>query len=568
MLLCLAAAHPALAAWHAEGDTIAFNNDSFFACPRQDGGWFGTWAVEGLTGAVQMTGAGELDPGWTRARLIPAIGFPAYVHYTTLPLGVVSDGGDGEFLLQFQGWSCSAHCAGEPGNVYLQHVLGDGSVDPQWPSEGRIAVDSFIGPYLAYGAGIDLQQDGRGGVVMGWTGGGFVVVQAMDGEGRRRWGPDGITIAHLDPGAPNPGFLADGRGGAFVFWTASSGSGSAVMGQHIDASGTLSWGDPVRVSRSSRALTQPEAVTDGSGGAIVIWNATSNGTDVFAARVTAGGGLPWRSDVAICSADGNQVQPHLVASDGGAIVTWLDPRATGIAIVSQSVSHDGRLAWAAGGVPLCQAPGFRQRVVLAGDGRGGAYVAWVDRRPGFELVATHVAADGRVASGWQADGTPVPAAPPPDGRPDQLVMIPSAPGSAIVAWGTLRTYQGGVAEFELAMRLDPGGPAIEKVAASKPASATAASLRGAAGPLAIVGITPVPATPSASIRMMVPEATPLELQLLDIAGRTTFARELRFPPGERVAPLFEDGARPAAGVYFLRLTQGSASVTRRVVIVR
>ena len=66
------------------------------------------------------------------------------------------------------------------------------------------------------------------------------------------------------------------------------------------------------------------------------------------------------------------------------------------------------------------------------DGSGGAYIAWLDRRSGTDLVyAQRLMADGLIAPGW-----------PPEGRlasttgrlRDHLAMISDLAGGAFVAW--------------------------------------------------------------------------------------------------------------------------------------
>jgi hypothetical protein len=65
-----------------------------------------------------------------------------------------------------------------------------------------------------------------------------------------------------------------------------------------------------------------------------------------------------------------------------------------------------------------------------------------------------------------------------------------------------------------------------------------------------------------------PRAGPATLELLDLAGRRAFTRELgRLGAGEHVLDV---GGEPAlrAGIYLVRLTQGSRSVTAKAVLVR
>jgi hypothetical protein len=60
---------------------------------------------------------------------------------------------------------------------------------------------------------------------------------------------------------------------------------------------------------------------------------------------------------------------------------------------------------------------------------------------------------------------------------------------------------------------------------------------------------------------------PARLELLDIAGRRVLSRDLAgLGGGGHVLALARSASRPAAGLYFLRLTQAGRALTRRVVI--
>ena len=82
---------------------------------------------------------------------------------------------------------------------------------------------------------------------------------------------------------------------------------------------------------------------------------------------------------------GDQVQPAMVSDGvGGAIVVWSDSRReeTSFDIYAQRVTVRGTPRWRANGVPVCGAAGDQFRPVGVSDGVGGAIIAWVDTRKG------------------------------------------------------------------------------------------------------------------------------------------------------------------------------------------
>jgi hypothetical protein len=65
-----------------------------------------------------------------------------------------------------------------------------------------------------------------------------------------------------------------------------------------------------------------------------------------------------------------------------------------------------------------------------------------------------------------------------------------------------------------------------------------------------------------------PDAAAARLELTDLAGRRILARDVgMLGPGEHVVDLAE-GHRLAPGIYLLRLTRGSESLTSRAVVLR
>ena len=95
----------------------------------------------------------------------------------------------------------------------------------------------------------------------------------------------------------------------------------------------------------TRALTlwiETKIVSDGAGGAIVTWLDLRNGThmDIYSQRVDASGVVQWTADgVALCTASDSQAD-HAIVSDGagGAIVVWRDRRSGWDEIYAQRVN--------------------------------------------------------------------------------------------------------------------------------------------------------------------------------------------------------------------------------------
>ena len=275
-------------------------------------------------------------------------------------------------------------------------------------------------------------SDGGTGSLIAWHGGAgsdiFMRRVLADGTTAAGWPASGpLTVCAATGLQEYPVSVPDGAGGALVFWQdARNGTDYDIYGQHITASGqvvstaTSNWvADGIGISTAAGNQFTPQAVSDGSGGAIVVWQDGRHGAgnhDIYAQHVDSDGNLLWApAGVPVCAATNNQINPTLV-SDGahGAFIAWQDYRkGTEYDIYVQHLAADGTIYadphWVADGVGICLAANSQFYPVLAADGAGGAFVAWQDYRSGTDnhIYAQHVSAQGVIPAGWPADGTPV-----------------------------------------------------------------------------------------------------------------------------------------------------------------
>jgi hypothetical protein len=68
--------------------------------------------------------------------------------------------------------------------------------------------------------------------------------------------------------------------------------------------------------------------------------------------------------------------------------------------------------------------------------------------------------------------------------------------------------------------------------------------------------------------MSLPTGAPARLELLDVAGRVVATRRIEPSSRGAIDESFERSERVPAGVYLLRLSQGSALATERICVVR
>jgi hypothetical protein len=119
--------------------------------------------------------------------------------------------------------------------------------------------------------------------------------------------------------------------------------------------------------------------------------------------VSASGSMLWDAEgAAVCIAPGDQTYPAITSDEGGgAFVTWQDFRDSSGGVYVQHVREDGNVSWGASGVPTSTAAGYAFPAI-AGDGRGGAIVAWTDSRGGLfnhDLFAERITDSRREGGG-------------------------------------------------------------------------------------------------------------------------------------------------------------------------
>jgi hypothetical protein len=142
-------------------------------------------------------------------------------------------------------------------------------------------------------------------------------------------------------------------------------------------------------------------ISDGSGGAIVAWQATNtdieDNLDIYARRVDSSGVPQWSpGGVAICTDINYQYICHMTHDGiGGAIIAWMDTRNYNYDIYAQRVDNAGVALWTADGIPVCSHPSIHDFTQVASDGAGGAIVVWVDfRNDAGDLYASRILSGG------------------------------------------------------------------------------------------------------------------------------------------------------------------------------
>jgi len=234
-------------------------------------------------------------------------------------------------------------------DIYAQHVLNSGAVDPAWPVNGRA-----------------------------------------------------LCLANGDQGGPT--IAADDAHGAVVAWSDSRIVGTAhIFAQHVLGSGAVDPAWPANgraISNAAVSEGRPLAVPDGAGGAIVNWEGFTRHLNMFVQHVTASSIVDpaWPAGGrALSDADRQQTHAAIVPDDrGGAVIAWNDSSD----VVAQHVLASGALdpAYPDTGRGLCNLPDEHGLEGLVATGGGGAIATWSDNRNGkdTDIYAMQVLEAGTV----------------------------------------------------------------------------------------------------------------------------------------------------------------------------
>jgi hypothetical protein len=259
-----------------------------------------------------------------------------------------------------------------------------------------------------------IVPDGTGGAIFVWVdyrnGNADLYAQRVDGTGTARWTENGIPICMESSYQSVARIVPDGSGGVIIVWSDYRRGQYDIYGQRVTGDGDTLWaanGMPIDTTQNDQA--EPELVSDGSGGAMMIWFDNRNGDwDIYGQRIDGDGNLLWSAGgVPICLASGSVSVMRLVATpDGGAIAGWNDPRNGYWDVYAQKLDQDGNALWQADGVLICPYGSNKYLPQIAEDGSSGAIVIWQDERSEYyPTYAQRIDTDGNLV--WSSDGVEV-----------------------------------------------------------------------------------------------------------------------------------------------------------------
>lgn len=327
-----------------------------------------------------------------------------------------------------------------PTSVWAQRVDAFGAI--QWMNNGiPVAVSSDVQTVM------DIIADGQGNAIILWqvirTGSYDIMAQKINQFGQELWTSNGVSITTIDGTQVSSKLISDGVGGAIIVWSETHSGSRFIYAQRIGGAGDVQWTPGGALITATSFGDAIKVAKDGTGGVIITWTDIRNGgsRDIYSQKVSAAGLVQWTANgVLVCDASDNQRQPALVSNGfGGAIVTWLDFRSGANNIYAQHLDSSGQTLWTTNGIAVTSIAGPKENLEIVIDGLQGAILSWLDgRRGGFyrDAYAQRVSSAGGTL--WTANGVAI---------SDTLfcsepTVISNSNQGAIIVFARQVTYQG------------------------------------------------------------------------------------------------------------------------------
>lgn len=168
-------------------------------------------------------------------------------------------------------------------------------------------------------------------------------------------------------------------------------------------------------------------------------------------------------------------------------------------------------------------------------------VHWSSTDSDLRDFTIEVSRDGGPSSAWKVNTTTTSA------------IYPAEPGHEYAFYSVARDLVGNI-------EAAPSTPDISRSTVDVPGPAAVA--------FALEGVHPHPATSGLNVWFALPSREPAALELMDVAGRRVWRRDVGSLGPGRHGVEAGSGVRLHPGLYFIRLTQGSRSATARALVLR
>jgi hypothetical protein len=444
-------------------------------------------------------------------------------------------------------------------DIYAQRIDANGTV--KWTTDGVpvcTATDIQLNPRIV--------SDGVGGAIIAWedlrTSILDIYAQRIDANGNFLWTSNGVRVC-VEIHQQWIGEMLSTGNGAIIVWTDNRhGYGFDIYAQNLDLDGVMKKGwteNGSAITYLEGGKQYPVLVSDGSGGAIIVWQDYRNGSDfdIYSQRINSAGIIQWTENgVAISTAEYGQHVPQAVSDgDSSAIIVWHDQRNGYFDIYSQKINSNGSAEWTANGVPVCTEAYDQTFLAACSDGKGGIVITWQDYRNGYGLADIYAQRlNGNGVAQWVLTGAKVSAA-----NDDQIYprIIATENDGFVLTWTDERHFAYDIYAQRLNSDGSLGGPnGVKEEEDNYP------PVR-----FELFQNFPNPFNPKTSIGFRIYENSFVSLKIFDVFGGEVAA----LVNEEKQAGKYQiefNAVHLASGVYFYKLQTGGLEETKKLLLIK
>ncbi|HEY3295146.1 MAG TPA: T9SS type A sorting domain-containing protein [bacterium] len=269
-------------------------------------------------------------------------------------------------------------------------------------------------------------RDAAGYTLVVWTdtrsGNREVYARLISPTGTALWTADGLNVTQ-SPGYQQDPVACAVNGGWIIAWidfqsycqyvTAEEEPSACgnVWAQKLSYSGAGMWGAgglPVDTTSGTTVQQSLQIAPDGSGGAIIAWlDDRASRSEIYAQRVLAAGQTAWTAP-SVLTPQTYGMWGCTAASDGNGnmLLSWSSYNEQyNQDIYAAKITVDGQLPWGGQhGITVRGAPGTQVNSSICADGQGGGYIAWANDNNSYSYNLFMQRLDAAGALQWSDSG--------------------------------------------------------------------------------------------------------------------------------------------------------------------
>ncbi len=249
----------------------------------------------------------------------------------------------------------------------------------------------------------------NGEIIFAWSdtriGDRDVYAKKIDINGNDLWGPDGIAVINAFGRQEDPQLVSDGQGGAYIIWKdyRDEPDDGDFYAQHILSDGSLAWSTSgIPLSDQSGAQTSPNLCKDGLGGAFAIWkDASFSGIpNLYGTHLSSEGVINPGAGVLINSSDLAYGGVSLeTAAEGSAVLVWSYSSGENQEdLFAQRIDLNCNTLWSSpeeGGIPIYEGLGVQESSRVTYYSELHSIIVWEDDKSGNDdIYAQFITMDG------------------------------------------------------------------------------------------------------------------------------------------------------------------------------